>query len=154
MQVQVLPGSVHLQSRRLRHNRQCHGLRPQHGFTSVTAIGVRGCVIPRRGCRSSGCACNKRPSEGVAAGRAGSHGLVTIAAEPAAHPRAANRSRAARAAVMPGTRHAFLLDHVSRPRGPMDKASAYGAGDCRFESCRGHFRVFAQQACTMTSKQH
>ena len=28
----------------------------------------------------------------------------------------------------------------SRPRGPMDKASAYGAGDCRFESCRGHFR--------------
>ena len=29
-----------------------------------------------------------------------------------------------------------------RPRGPMDKASAYGAGDCRFESCRGHF-IFA-----------
>ena len=27
----------------------------------------------------------------------------------------------------------------NRPRGPMDKASAYGAGDCRFESCRGHF---------------
>ena len=25
------------------------------------------------------------------------------------------------------------------PRGPTDKASAYGAGDCRFESCRGHF---------------
>ena len=25
------------------------------------------------------------------------------------------------------------------PRGPMDKASAYGAGDCRFETCRGHF---------------
>ena len=24
------------------------------------------------------------------------------------------------------------------PRGPMNKASAYGAGDCRFESCRGH----------------
>ena len=21
----------------------------------------------------------------------------------------------------------------------MDKASAYGAGDCRFESCRGHY---------------
>ena len=21
----------------------------------------------------------------------------------------------------------------------MDKASAYGAGDCRFESCQGHF---------------
>ena len=30
-------------------------------------------------------------------------------------------------------------DHVYHwPRGPMDKASAYGAGDCRFESCRGH----------------
>ena len=27
---------------------------------------------------------------------------------------------------------------TTRPRGPMDKASAYGAGDCRFESCRGH----------------
>ena len=25
------------------------------------------------------------------------------------------------------------------PRGPMDKASAYGAGGCRFKSCRGHF---------------
>ena len=25
-----------------------------------------------------------------------------------------------------------------RPRGPMDKASAHGAGDCRFESYRGH----------------
>ena len=24
------------------------------------------------------------------------------------------------------------------PRGQMDKASAHGAGDCRFESCRGH----------------
>ena len=29
---------------------------------------------------------------------------------------------------------------VDWPRGPMDKASAYGAGDCRFESCRGHLR--------------
>ena len=25
----------------------------------------------------------------------------------------------------------------------MDKASAYGAGDCRFESCRGHSFLFA-----------
>ena len=32
---------------------------------------------------------------------------------------------------------ACTLNHW--PRGPMDKASAYGAGDCRFESCRGHF---------------
>ena len=27
------------------------------------------------------------------------------------------------------------------PRGPMDEASAYGAGDCRLESCRGHLGV-------------
>ena len=27
---------------------------------------------------------------------------------------------------------------AQRPRGPMDKASAYGAGDCRFDSYRGH----------------
>ena len=26
-------------------------------------------------------------------------------------------------------------------RGPMDKASAYGAGDCRFESCRVHLKL-------------
>ena len=32
------------------------------------------------------------------------------------------------------------------PRGPMDKASAYGAGDCRFESCRGHFSCHAAEA--------
>ena len=30
------------------------------------------------------------------------------------------------------------------PRGPMDKASAYGAGDCRFESCRGHLLIHVQ----------
>ena len=32
----------------------------------------------------------------------------------------------------------FSLNSTQRPRGPMDKASAYGAGDCRFESHRGH----------------
>ena len=32
-----------------------------------------------------------------------------------------------------------LQTHQHWPRGPMDKASAYGAGDCRFESCWGHF---------------
>ena len=26
----------------------------------------------------------------------------------------------------------------------MDKASAYGAGDCRFESCRGHYYWFGR----------
>ena len=31
-----------------------------------------------------------------------------------------------------------ICQNLRRPRGPMDKASAYGAGDCRFESCRGH----------------
>ena len=36
---------------------------------------------------------------------------------------------------------ALLESRPSRPRGPMDKASAYGAGDCRFESCRGHCRT-------------
>ena len=28
--------------------------------------------------------------------------------------------------------------YFNRPRGPMDKASAYGAGDCRLELCWGH----------------
>ena len=31
------------------------------------------------------------------------------------------------------------------PRGPMDKASAYGAGDCSFESCRDYFCMNTQQ---------
>ena len=31
------------------------------------------------------------------------------------------------------------------PRGPMDKASAHGAGDCRFESCRGQLHWKASQ---------
>ena len=31
--------------------------------------------------------------------------------------------------------------NIAWPRGPMDKASAYGDGDCRFESCRGHFAI-------------
>ena len=33
----------------------------------------------------------------------------------------------------------------------MDKASAYGAGDCRFKSCRGHFlisRIFTTLSAT------
>ena len=33
------------------------------------------------------------------------------------------------------------------PRGPMDKASAYGAGDCRFESCRGHYILPHRHNC-------
>ena len=33
---------------------------------------------------------------------------------------------------------AGLGELASWPRGPMDKASAYGAGDCRSESYRGH----------------
>ena len=35
--------------------------------------------------------------------------------------------------------NAFFATSTQRPRGPMDKASAYGAGDCRFESCRGQY---------------
>ena len=31
----------------------------------------------------------------------------------------------------------YWVGRINRPRGPMDKASAHGAGDCRFESCRG-----------------
>ena len=34
-----------------------------------------------------------------------------------------------------------MVRKARRPRGPMDKASAYGAGDCRFESYRGHLIV-------------
>ena len=39
----------------------------------------------------------------------------------------------------------LLLPQYNRPRSPMDKASAYGAGDGRFESCRGHLCVNMQQ---------
>ena len=35
--------------------------------------------------------------------------------------------------------HTFVVGTFVWTRGPMDKASAYGAGDCRFESCRGQF---------------
>ena len=38
-----------------------------------------------------------------------------------------------------------------RPRGPMDKASAHGAGDCRFESCQGHASVHASYALGIAS---
>ena len=31
--------------------------------------------------------------------------------------------------------------NLVRPRGPMVKAPDYESGDCRFESCRGHFRA-------------
>ena len=42
------------------------------------------------------------------------------------------------------------------PRGPMDKASAYGAGDCRFESCRGHYLLSARQVwcCSFATLTH
>ena len=36
----------------------------------------------------------------------------------------------------------------------MDKASAYGAGDCRFESCRGHFLflgLISKELCNVAS---
>ena len=34
----------------------------------------------------------------------------------------------------------YMHADIARPRGPMDKASAYGAADCRFESCRCHLK--------------
>ena len=36
------------------------------------------------------------------------------------------------------TRSVQQRSACSRPRGPMDKASAHGAEDCRLESCRDH----------------
>ena len=35
-----------------------------------------------------------------------------------------------------------------RPRGPMDKESAYGAGHCRFESYRGH--LISAKTCVLS----
>ena len=35
------------------------------------------------------------------------------------------------------------LTSGARPRGPMDTASAYRAGGCRFEACRGHLHCAA-----------
>ena len=40
---------------------------------------------------------------------------------------------------------------IQWPRVPMDKASAYGAGDCRFESCRGPRRHRAFDICRKES---
>ena len=42
--------------------------------------------------------------------------------------------------------HMFASTQIHWPRGPMDKASAYGAGDCRFESCRGQCLFCAPEA--------
>ena len=41
-----------------------------------------------------------------------------------------------------------------RPRGPMDKASAYGAGDCRFESCRGHRHTYTYKHMRIYTYMH
>ena len=48
-------------------------------------------------------------------------------------------ARACALALQHGVVVYFRSKVYVRPRGPMDKASAYGAGDCRFESCRGHW---------------
>ena len=68
-----------------------------------------------------------------------------------------DRSNLVWASVVPGIWEATALNNrnprplmlsteifmLSRwPRGPMDKASAYGAGDCRLESYRGHIVLF------------
>ena len=46
--------------------------------------------------------------------------------------------------------NATAVCRLHRPRGPMDKASAYGVGDCRFESCRGHCCCRAATECPKT----
>ena len=38
-----------------------------------------------------------------------------------------------------------------RPRGPMDKASAYGAEDCKFDPCRGRLTFFSNSEITWLS---
>ena len=49
-----------------------------------------------------------------------------------------------------------VASHTSStwPRGPMDKASAYGAGDCRFESCRGHSCMLVSGQQCMAGRAH
>ena len=41
-----------------------------------------------------------------------------------------------------------------RPRGPMDKASAYGAGDCRFEPYRGHLGLHCGWGVLLSPPRH
>ena len=61
----------------------------------------------------------------------------------------ASRLGCSQADLGPEFRRVIVKGHW--PRGPMDKASAYGAGDCRFESCRGHFFSKSPQGecCTL-----
>ena len=40
------------------------------------------------------------------------------------------------------------------PRGPMDKASAYGAGVCRFESYRGHLGLRCRWEVLLSPPRH
>ena len=56
---------------------------------------------------------------------------------------------------LPREAHAVASHRSSTwPRGPMDKASAYGAGDCRFESCRGHYCMIVSGHQCMAGRAH
>ena len=44
-----------------------------------------------------------------------------------------------------GKFHFYIRPAAHWPCGPMDKASVYGTGDCRFESYQGHFLMFLWQ---------
>ena len=46
----------------------------------------------------------------------------------------------------------FYKTQFAWTRGPMDKASAYGAGDCRFESCRVHLMLKPQCQISFRNK--
>ena len=43
---------------------------------------------------------------------------------------------------------------IARSCGPMDKASVYGTGDCRFESYQDHFSSKAHIICSSWLKSH
>ena len=49
------------------------------------------------------------------------------------------RNKANNQANRVGFKFQLYLASQERPRGATDNASAYGAEDCRFESCRGRY---------------
>ena len=96
---------------------------PRHPLTpprrATTAMTITVCSPPAR-CQSP--PERRHPCEG---GRLGQQ-----SPDPTAHNEAP--ARGCRTVRIQG------LPDITWPRAPMDKASAYGAGDRRFESCRGH----------------
>ena len=74
-----------------------------------------------------------------------------VSAEPCAQVASAKISRNAFAELVLPQQGPRWATKGTRPRGPMDKASAYGAGDCRFESCRGHLHDAACYAASASA---